>query len=211
VSDAGISEETLTAYAKGELDRDTAARVRAAVAADPALAARLAAVREARAAASRSRAANAEVRRRLVVAAAIALVLGGTLGVMLAPSPTRMPHPLDPLGPATPMLVRALDAARSGQEIAFMGGVIRLLATYATERGPCRSFAIESATPVTALACREGDVWRTRIAVARPITPDGFTPAVGEDPLLRALLDRIGAGAALGTAAEQAAIERGWR
>jgi hypothetical protein len=211
VSDAGISEETLTAYANGELDREAAARVRAAVAADPALARRLAALHEARAAASRSRATNAEFRRRVVTVAVVALVVGGTLGALFAPSPARMPHPLDPLGPATPMLVRALDGAASGRDVAFMGGVIRLFGTYPTERGPCRSFAIESATPVTALACREGDVWRTRIAVARPITAEGFTPAVGEDPLLRELLDRIGAGAALDTAAERAAIERGWR
>ena len=137
-------------------------------------------------------------------------VQGETAGAEVAAAVAGF-NALDPLGPATPMLVRALDSAASGQEVAFMGGVIRVLGTYPTEHGPCRSFAIESATPVTAIACREGDLWRTRIAVARPITPDGFTPAAGEDPLLRALLERSGAGAALGTEAERAAIERGWR
>jgi hypothetical protein len=239
MSRGSVSDETLTAYADGELDADEAARVREAVAADPALARRLAAVREAREAARLAyadvarepvpaaliasvlaaaaaappprRGANTNVRRAAAIAAAVALVVGGMLGALLAPSPTRMAHPLDPLGPATPMLVRALDAAASGQEVAFMGGMIRLLATYPTERGPCRSFAVESATPVTALACREGGVWRTRIAVARPITADGFAPASGEDPLLRDLLDRIGAGGALDIEAERRAIARGWR
>lgn len=236
---ASVSDETLTAYADGELDAEEAARVRAAVAADPALARRLAALGEAREAARAAfadvarepvpaaliasvlaadasgppprRAANTNVRRTAAIAASVALVVGGMLGALLAPSPTRMAHPLDPLGPATPMLARALDAAGSGQEVAFMGGMIRLLASYPTDRGPCRSFAVESATPVTALACREGDVWRTRIAVARPITADGFTPASGEDPLLRELLDRIGAGAPLDAETERAAIARGWR
>ena len=249
MSGASVSDEVLTAYADGELDADEAARVRAAVAADPALARRLAALREAREVARAAyadvargerildallrepvpaaliasvlaadasvppprRAANANVRRIAAIAASVALVVGGVLGALLAPSPTRMAHPLDPLGPATPMLARALDAAASGQEVAFMGGVIRLLASYPTDRGPCRSFAVESATPVTALACREGDVWRTRIAVARPITPDGFVPASGEDPLLRELLDRVGAGAPLDGEAEREAIARGWR
>lgn len=238
MSGASVSDDVLTAYADGELDADEAARVREAVAADPALARRLAALREAREAARAAyadvarepvpaaliasvlaadaappprRAANTNARRTAAIAASVALVVGGMLGALLAPSPTRMAHPLDPLGPATPMLARALDAAASGQEVAFMGGVIRLLASYPTDRGPCRSFAVESATPVTALACREGDLWRTRIAVARPITPDGFTPAAGEHPLLRELLDRVGAGAPLDTETEREAIARGWR
>jgi hypothetical protein len=238
MSGRSVSDETLTAYADGELDAAEAARVRAAVAADPALARRLAALREAREAARAAyadvarepvpaaliatvlaadgaapprRAANTNVRRTAAIAASVALVVGGMLGALLAPSPTRMAHPLDPLGPATPMLARALDAAASGQEVAFMGGMIRLLATYPTAQGPCRSFAVESATPVTALACREGDVWRTRIAVARPVTAGGFTPAAGEDPLLRELLDRISAGAALDAETERRTIERGWR
>ncbi len=211
MSDPWISDETLTAYADGRLDRDEAARVRAAVAADPALARRLAAVHAARAAARPVGASRAEVRRRVVIAAAIAAVAGAVLGAVVAPPPTRLPHPLDPLGPVTPMLVRALDAAATGQEVAFMGGVIRLLASYATEQGPCRSFAVESATPAVGLACREADVWRTRIVVAREITPEGFAPAATVEPLLRAQLDRIGTGAPMDTEAERSAIERGWR
>jgi anti-sigma factor RsiW len=211
VNDAGISDETLAAYADGRLDRDAAARVRAAVAADPALARRLAALHAARAAARPVGASRAEVRRRVVIAAAIAAVAGAVLGAVVAPPPTRLPHPLDPLGPVTPMLVRALDAAASGQEVAFMGGVIRLLASHATASGPCRSFAVESATPAIGLACREADVWRTRLVVGRAITAEGFAPASADDPLLRAQLEELGAGGPLGAEAEQAAIERGWR
>lgn len=239
-----IPDETLTAYADGELGGEEEARVRAAVAADPALARRLAALREAREAARAAfadvarepvpaallaavlaadaasappppRAANAPAWRPAAIAAAIAaavaLVVGGVAGALLAPGPERIAAPLDPLAPAGPALAQALDGAASGEAVAFAGGTVRLLASYPTEAGPCRAFAVEGRAAASGLACRADGAWHTRIVVARPAAREGFVPASGDDPLVRELLDRLGAVAPLDAAAERAAIARGWR
>lgn len=234
-----ISDETLTAYADGELAAAEAARVRVAVEADPALAQRLAALREAReaaraafaevarepvparliasvlaadaAAAAPPRAANAPAWRMAAIAAALALVVGGVAGALLAPGPGRIAAPLDPLAPAGPALAQALDGAASGEAVAFAGGTVRLLASYPTGAGPCRAFAIEGQAAASGLACRADGAWHTRIVVARPAAREGFVPASGDDPLVRELLDRLGATQPLDAAAERAAIARGWR
>jgi hypothetical protein len=235
-----ISDETLTAYADGELEAAEAARVRAAVEADPALAQRVAALREAREAARAAfadvarepvparliaavlaadaaaavpppRAANAPAWRMAAIAAALALVVGGVAGALLAPGPGRIAAPLDPLAPAGPALAQALDGAASGEAVAFAGGTVRLLASYPTGAGPCRAFAIEGQAAASGLACREDGAWRTRIVVARPAAREAFVPASGDDPLVRELLDRLGATQPLDASAERAAIARGWR
>lgn len=240
MSGPAVSDEALTAYADGELEPAAAALVRDAVAADPALARRLAALRATREAARAAfadvarepvpaallaavlaadaasappppRAANAPAWRMAAIAAAVALVVGGVGGVLLAPGPGRIAAPLDPLAPAGPALARALDGAASGEAVAFAGGTVRLLASYPTEAGLCRAFAVEGQAAASGIACREDGAWRTRIVVARPASREGFVPASGDDPLVRELLDRLGAAAPLDAAAERAAIAREWR
>ncbi|WP_439580723.1 hypothetical protein [Elioraea sp.] len=234
-----VSDETLTAFADGELDAAEATSVRAAVAADPALARRLAALREARAAiraafadvanepvptaliaavlaadatdAPPPRAANAPVWRAAAIAATVALVVGGLAGALLVPGPTRVADRLDPLGAAAPVLADVLDRAASGEAVAFDGGTVRLLASYPTTAGPCRAFMVDGPAAVSGLACREDTAWRMRVVVARPPPEAGFAPAFGEDPLVRDLLDRLGAGAPLDPASERSAIDRAWR
>lgn len=235
---ARVTDEELVAYADGALAPEAAERVRAAVAADPALAARLAALREsgrvlreafapiaeepvparlvaavlaADAASAAAPPVPANAPRRwwpAAAAAAVAFVVGLGSGMVLAPRDARGPIAV---GPAPAALARVLEAVPSGEEAQAEGLSVRPVATHATPGGPCRAVVVAGgAMRAQALACRADDGWMVRAVLALP-SGEGFTPASAEHPALAALLAGLGASEALDEAAERAAIARRWR
>lgn len=218
-----FDDETLMAFADGKLPEEEALRVTEALAADDALAERVALLSEGRsaargafaqvlaepvpprllAAATAPAAENDNAPRRwrgIGVAVAASLALGVFLGTLV------------PGGPAPGMLPAPVRAALDGAATGALGGV-RVTGTHVVEGGTiCRSFAApEAQGAMLGLACREADGWRLRVAVARGGTGGSFAPASGGDPVIAEVLERLGAGPALGAAEEAAAQRRGWR
>lgn len=229
-----LPDETLMAFADGTLPAEAAARVAAAVAADPALAERVAELRAGGAAAR-----------------------GAFAHVLAEPVPERLLAALRPRAPATAPWPGAAAAAarrpprwrgglaiaaslllglvggwslrggdpgpgRIGPDLAAtletqpsgLPGAPALLATHAlADGGTCRVFTLEEGEgSLTGLACRgAGGPWRLQALVARRGAAQGFAPAGAEDPVLADMLERLGAGPALTEAEERAAIARAWR
>jgi anti-sigma factor RsiW len=223
-----IPDETLMAFADGTLPEAEAMRVVAAIEADPALAERVVLLAEGRAAlrgafadvleeapparlvaaatapASERPAAgndNAPPRWRVAAwAAAASLVIGVMLGTQVPRSPT-------PGGLLAPPVLAALEGSATGAP-----GPVQVSGTHVAEGGlVCRAFAApEAGGTLLGLACREPAGWRLRAAVARGAS-GGFQPASGGDPLIAEVLERLGAGPALGGEEEAAARRLGWR
>jgi hypothetical protein len=233
---APITDEMLAALADGRLGPADAARLRAAIAADPALDRRLAAVvatRRAIAAVYRDTP-DAPVpepppaalprglprpghRRTIAIAASVALAVGAVAGFQAA----RLGGgggASDPLGAPGPVLAAALENAASGQVRGFAGGSLVVRHTHAIAGGGhCRDYALlpdaAGADAMLGIACRTDDgAWRTRLALVLPASDDEvFRPAGAAHPLLRALLESLQAGPALDAASEAVVIGRGWR
>jgi hypothetical protein len=220
-----IPDETLMAFADGTLPGAEVARIAAAIEADPALAERLALLAEGRriaagafrdvldeplparllaaagAPAMGGPPANDNRRgawRIAAIAAAASLVAGAFLGTWLQ-------------GGAAPGMLPARVAA--ALEDGRAAGGVSLAGTHLVEGGLyCRRFAMpDGAGTMQGLACREGEGWRLRVAVARSGGGGAFAPASGEDPVIAEVLERLGAGPALDAAAEREAQRRGWR
>lgn len=157
----------------------------------------------------------------MALAASVALLIGGTAGLMLGQSK----------GPAAPaslaalsvggvplVLAEALDTAPSGT---IRGDVQPLASFPLPDGGACREFEVMSpadrAAPTAfGLACNRGEGWRVVIAAtveAPGSTAEGSFAAASGTALDAAAmaLDALGAGSALDPAAEAAAIARGWR
>lgn len=222
-----IPDETLMAFADGALPEAEAARVAAAIEADPALADRIALLREGRdalrgafrgvlaepvparlvaaASAGAPPAAGNDNRpppwRLAAMAAAAGLVAGAFLGTML-------PRGEAPGGMLAAPVLAALDGGATGAP-----GAVRITGTHVAEGGlVCRAFvAPEAGGAMLGLACREPEGWRLRAAVAHRAAEGAFSPAAGADPLIAEVLERLGAGPALGAEEEAAARRRGWR
>ncbi|MGK6319135.1 anti-sigma factor family protein [Sphingomonas sp. DT-204] len=226
-----IDPETLMAYADGELDPVAAMRVERAIAADPALAAEVAAHRRLRAriAGSFAPVAAAPVPERLALllkpdnvvplrprararfdlrwatAIAASLVIGLLIGPMLRPG---APVQVGPAGlVASGDLARALDT----QLAATQGDApIRVIASFRDSAGAiCRTFA---GRVTSGIACREGDGWvlRRTVSGAAEVRTD-YRQAGSSDPELMAMAQDMMAGAPLDAAQERAAHDRGWR
>lgn len=151
----------------------------------------------------------------MAMAASVALAVGLGAGFSLAPRGAVTGAP--GVGGAGPALAAALESAPSG---VAQNGVRPLASFPVTGGGVCREFetaASGEAPAAFGLACREPDGWRVLAAVAAtagnaPPPSDGFAPASGAAvDAIAPLLDALGAGVALDAAAEQAAIEAGWR
>lgn len=227
-----IADETLGAYADGEMAAEERAAIAAAVAADPDAALRLARLRRADAAlreafpepepaevdllaerilggASARRPRPAPSRTWLMPATAVvlALVVGVAAGRFVQPAPTFGSDPA--VG-----LVAGGDLARSLDRLAAdeADGPVRLAASYRTDAaGLCREFDYGEA--VRGLACRAGDRWRV-LALGRAETaPEGgYRTAGGEgSPVVEAALDDLGVSETLDPAGEAQARARGWR
>ena len=227
-----IADETLGAYADGEMAAEERAAVAAAVAADPDAALRLARLRRADAALREafpepepleldalaelilggrpSRRTGSKTSRLWLMpasAAALALVVGLAAGRLLQPPAAFRSDQAMGLV-ASGGLSEGLDRLGSGEA----DGQVRLAASYRTDTaGLCREFGYGEAT--RGLACRDGDRWRV-LALGRAATaPDGGYRAAGGEgsPVVEAALDDLGVAETLDGAAETQARSRGWR
>ena len=217
-----VSEETLAAYADGELNDADAAAVKAAAAQDAALAARLGAHETLRGRLSRTyapvldetippallAAASQASQRRgaprwgVWGAMAASLVLGLVSGRMSLEKP---------LIGSDMVAGRALAASLDEGLASAPGGDVRIGLTFkAASGGYCRTFQAES---VSGLACREASGWKVEaLANVEPAGPDqGFRTASSLPRAIAAAVDARIAGEALDASAEASAREKGWR
>lgn len=221
-----IPDETLMAFADGTLPEAEADRIAAALDADPDLAERVALLADGRriaagafrevldepvparllAAATTAAAMPVNDNRRrgwrmASLAAAAGLVLGAFLGPRL---PLPGGAPVD-AGLLPARVAAALDGAG--------GGGVAIAGTHLAEGDIyCRRFAMPDGTgAMQGVACREPEGWRLRVAVARNAEGGSFQPAGADDPVIAEVLERLGAGPMLDTAAVAEAQRRGWR
>lgn len=253
MSNHRFDDETLMAFADGELDAETAAKVEVAMETDDELVMRVATFIESRAAvaaelkplidepvpealtrsveamiaASRqpqSEPAKADnvvplrpARRTaspswiMPLAASLVAVAFGVGGYLAGEA--NAPHASTPLlaGIADPAIVTTLDTALTGAEAAVAGGSMKLVSSFNDGSGAlCREFELKQASGSATLtvACRAGQDWQVRLAVAGPASGgDGYVPA-GSAETVDAFLATIGAGAPLSEADERAALAR---
>ena len=227
-----ISDETLMALADHELDAQTAARVSQAVAADPALAARLARFTETRRLLKdAARAPQASAPADDPLAAMIrASVSRPETAVTVPPAPANLNRrPLlaaaasiaiaavglgwwvssgrTPDGLSLPELA-ALDSLPSGESRALEGGAeLTMIASFRAASGAlCREYeTVQTDSTRTTLACHEGDGWQERFAAVAETGAEGYQPASGEEQIDEALA-RLGAGDPLTLEEEAAAL-----
>jgi len=218
-----VDDETLMAFADGELSEARAAEVAAAVAADPALAARVERFRavrsrlagaldgarppaDAMARAQRAQSVRAAARPRIWGSAIAASVAGLAMGVAatlsLQPGRADLGDSLQAQGD----LAAALDSLPSG---AAKGPVAALYTVVAADGRPCRAFRMRDYEGV---ACRERGDWRVLALAQAPRRAGGFAPASGDEPAaIAAAVDALEPGDPLSPQAEQARIAARWR
>ena len=229
-----ITDEILMAYADHEVDAATAAEVEAALAADSALAARVAELRRQR---ERLHAAfdlvlQEAVPPRVLAAAqgvrairprrrwgwpelsgmAASLALGAVAALValrLPPEPTMLAGAGGLV--ARGVLARSLSEALSAEP---GDGPVRIGVSFRDRSGAyCRTFVTAQPAGMAGLACRQADDWQllivTEAAARGAATP--YRMAAGAIPpeVLQAVEDRI-AGPPLDAESESAARARGW-
>lgn len=224
-----IDEATVIAWVDGELPADEAARVSAAIAADPALASLAAAHRAMKArftaafgpiadepvalpqpppvislaAVRAARQAEAPPSRRWALPGAIAasLVVGVLMGHGIL-GPTGVRDRADGLALSTP-IAQALDEQLAGEK-----GTVRIALSFRDHQGEyCRSFA---ATHLAGVACRDAGGWRLRYA-APAATAQGDYRMAGTDAAQADVIATMIAGDPLDTAEEQKSRAEKWR
>jgi hypothetical protein len=221
-----FDDATLMAFADGELPKARAAEVAAAVARDPALAAKVArfrAVREKLAGTLDglasppellARAQNAEIvrtaARPLVWRAALAASVAGLVVGVAAVTALRPAGDLGPELGAQGALLAALDQTPSGET---SGAVRPLYTVVAADGRACRAFRQgDGARAYEGVACRDGGGWRVLALAEAPPRPVGFGQASGDEPTaVTAALDALKAGDPLSAAAERRRIAARWR
>jgi anti-sigma factor RsiW len=224
-----ITDETLMAYVDGELSESGRLKVESAVAADPALRERLERHRRFRArmggafagvldepaperlvaAARPSSAVSLAQRRPRPPLPWIAMAASLAVGVIAGSSIPRFQRPA--IG--SDMVAHGQLAHALEKQLASSPGkdeVVRVGLTFRSAGGYCRTFTERR---VAGLACREGDSWKVRMAVAQAAGPGGeYRTAASETPA--AILDAAQAlmvGEPLDGKAEAAAQAKGWR
>ena len=223
-----MTDDDLMRFADGEADAATAAVVTAAIAADPATAAKvgryrtqrvaaaaafndvlgepvpdrlLALLRPAPAVADLAVARAARARRFAVphwAALAATLVVGFLAGHGFAP-PTSTPLTADMA------LTRSLD----GQVVP----AIRIGLSYRDRANEfCRVFHDDRAAPTAGIACHESGGWRLRVAAAAPRQVTEYHTAAGDlPPAVTATLDATIVGVPLDALGEASAAKSGWK
>lgn len=220
-----IDDATLMAFADGALPDPRAAEVAAAVAADPALAARVERFRIVRGrlagaldglsppADMLARAAQAEAARTTTRSRAwLPAMAAGVAGLVVGAAAIAALQPAGPLGPgqvARGALRAALDDAPSG---APRRGVEPLYSVVAADGRACRAFrTADGARAYEGVACREGAAWRVLALAEAPPRAAGYSQASGDEPAaIAATLDTLQPGPPLSTAEETARIRAGW-
>lgn len=230
---AEIEDTMLMAYADGELDAETAARVEAALEQDEALAERLgsflstrnmlkaaydppppvspqleAAVRAMAAPAPQvmSLSARRAVWRPMALAASLALAVGLGAGWFVA-APGRAPGPQLALAQGAGAVLASLPAGGSAD--LPDGQSLAIIASFMGADGTlCREVTQEgSAGSVLAVACKAEAGWELRFALATGSGGDIYRPASAPEAL-DAWLAATGAGAPLDPKTEAAALAR---
>jgi len=230
-----VDDETLMAFADGELSAPAQAAVAAAVAADPRLAARLERFRTVRGllsgavrasapsppaglmAAARAAVANRGAGSGRSWAPALALA-AGVAGLAIGLGAGQFGRDaafVDFRGGMTAqgLLEAALDGAPSGVAATRSGATVAPLYTVVAADGrPCRAFrATWPGGAYEGAACREDRAWRLLALAAGPASAAGFAQASGVEPAaVAAALDALDPGDPLDEAAEQALIDGGW-
>lgn len=226
-----FSDETLMAYADGELDSATRADIEGAMAGDPDVAR---AVERHRRLAARVRTAYAAELEEPVPARLSALVAkpagrGIALRRWQAPAWTALAASVVGLGvavllmrePAVPyeevggvLLARAdLDEALTSALASRPEDArVSIGISFRDRQGDfCRTFQLRQEEPVAGLACRHGEAWQLR-ALAKAAAQEGEVRTASAMPL--AVLQAVDAaidGEPLDAAAEAAARDAGWR
>jgi putative zinc finger protein len=226
-----IDDELLMAYADGELDEVSRARIERAIAEDPALRGRLAQQQRLRAtlAAHYGPTAEEAVPERLramletnvvrfaaagprplwqsLAALAATLVLGLALGrTLLVPAaPVGIAHgTMVAEGPLADALETQLASAQPADAATRIG-----LSFAALDGRLCRTF---DGAAVSGLACRDDRGWQLVITAAAPGGPRGdYRQAASGNPLVLAAAQELMADDAFDAAAERRARDSGWR
>lgn len=254
MSSQQFDDETLMAFADGELDEETTARVEAAMETDDELVMRVATFIESRAAVAselkplidepvpealtrsveamvaasrqpKSEPAQSEknvvhlrpARRSthpswvMPLAASLAAVAFGVGGYLAGQANAPGTSAPSLAGIADTAMVRTLDTAASGTEAIVADGSMKLVSSFRDGGGTlCREFELKQAggAATVTVACRDGQEWSLRLAVAGPAASTGAYQPAGATETVDAFLTTIGAGAPLSEADEKAALAR---
>ncbi len=230
-----FSDETLMAFADGELDEAEAAAVAAAIEGDPMLAERAGAFRMTRRSlraafgdivrepvpteltafvmaggvGRTSSAARPPLARRLMpIAAALACFVAGGAGYWLGMRGAGQSQVVQvvTLGP----LAAALETLDDGARQTVGTGAIALQQTLRTRAGICRTFQLDqSQNRLDGVACRGEGIWRVEVLAA---TRDGgtYAPASAAGPV-ESFLDGVEAGEPLPADQVRRLRQGGWR
>jgi hypothetical protein len=216
-----IEDLELIAFVDGELDSAERARIEAALAKDPTLAARMEAHRRL---ATQAGEAFSDVLRRPPPEAMVAQIAahGGTQRRMAGPAVVRWaalaatllvgvfagrlmaPQPIVAGRDAPASLAKALD-----RSLAAEPGAVRIGLSFRAAEGYCRTFVSQPAA-VSGLACRNAGRWRVHVAEATPPAAT-YRTAAADSPAVLAAVDQLIVGQPLDADGEAAARRRGWR
>lgn len=233
-----IDDVMLSAYLDGELPAQDLLNVRAALARDPALAARLAALQEVNTlVVHHARALDAtpfptsvlallqpEARPTATVVqgpwqrwsrhAGAQLALAASLVLALGFALNNLFEPVPSELPAFAAYANLLDTAPSGtSELVDGAMLVNRFSFRGQDDSYCRQYQLSTATVGTEnVACRAAGGWTLVASLPVPVdvAPDAYQPA-SSSAELNAVLDAMMQGPALDLATEAALIERGWQ
>jgi hypothetical protein len=210
-----VKEGLLGAYLDNELDAETRAEIDRAIQADPALKARLDALRRAndfvrRTGMSGKRGRKFSSQRSKVLAGiGVGVLAACAFGAAFATawSGRNGGEALYATGPLRVALETAPTRFPGSEK-----GEIAITLTFLSDAGlPCREFHDGGPTPVSGIACRDDRGWRKiGLVYDSGVQPEGFTTASGATVLDAIHLD-LGAGARLTPSAENQLRRAGWR
>lgn len=226
-----FSDETLMAYADGELDSATRADIEAAMASDPdvaraverhrrlaarvrtAYAAELEEPMPARLSALATKRAGRDIALRRwqgpAWAALAASVFGLAVAVLLMREPAAPYEEVDGVLLARADLDEALTSTLASRP---EGGRVSIGISFRDRQGDfCRTFLLRQETPMAGLACRHGEAWQVRALATAPAQGGEVRTAAAMPLDVLQAVDAAIVGEPLDAAAEAAARDAGWR